>query len=184
MTENEKKILLRLNKSRSQNNVNSVIAEELNLSQQEADISIALLLNSGLIYADSNENQRNLGLMAWKISPDGEIKVNELKDAETAENPIALSIKEDLDKENKILVNANLKLQNALLEVQIPQTKYKYRDAIIGFVFASMLSIALAIIANYSTSESKEENTRLIQVVSPDYVKEIESTSSCSCCCK
>lgn len=86
MTENELKILLRLNKSRSQNNVDGVLSEELEIPKYDVGQAVNSLLQKGYVYEDSNANQKNLGLRAWKITHDGELKVNELKTKESAEN--------------------------------------------------------------------------------------------------
>ena len=86
MTENEIKILLRLNKSRSQNNVDDVLSEELEIPKYDVGQAMDSLLQKGYVYEDSNTNQKNLGLKAWKITEDGERKVNELKNNEIAKN--------------------------------------------------------------------------------------------------
>lgn len=93
MTEHEIKILKHLNKSRSQNNVDEVLSEELEITTHDIKIAVEALENKKYIYQDSKENQKNSGLRAWKITENGQIKINELKRIE------------DLEKENEIKKN-------------------------------------------------------------------------------
>lgn len=85
MTDNERKILTRLNKSRSQNNVDRVLSEELEMTKDDVVEALSSLLGKGYISENSNTNQRNEGLRAWWITHDGEIKASELKKKEIRE---------------------------------------------------------------------------------------------------
>lgn len=78
MTQYETKILLHLNKIRGQNNVNHVLSEMLEMTEYDVNQAIISLYEKGYIYEESNMNQKNDGLKAWKIHGDGQIKVKEL----------------------------------------------------------------------------------------------------------
>ena len=72
------KILLYLNSIRGQNNVNHVLSETLQISEYDVEQAIISLLGKGYIYEDSNQNQKNLEMRAWKIHKNGELKVKEI----------------------------------------------------------------------------------------------------------
>lgn len=80
MTENEVSILWHLNNIRSQNNVDHVLSETLKISDHDIKIALASLLEKGYVYEDSDINQNNEGKTAWKITRDGEFKINQLKE--------------------------------------------------------------------------------------------------------
>ncbi len=79
MTENEIAILWHLNNVRSQNNVYHVLVDTLKLTEYDIKEAINSLLHKKYVYDDPNENQLNLKMSAWKITQDGERKINELK---------------------------------------------------------------------------------------------------------
>lgn len=79
MTEIETGILRHLNKVRSSNNVDHVLADTLKRTEYDIGQAIASLVEKDYIRDDSNTNQKNLGLRAWKITNNGERKVNEMQ---------------------------------------------------------------------------------------------------------
>ncbi len=104
MTENEIKILFHLNKVRSQNNIDDTLSEMLSITKHDISLIISSLLDKNYIYEDSNTNQKNLGQKAWKITNQGEIKVNEIQrelDIEK-ENKLQKEIKENAEATNNL----------------------------------------------------------------------------------
>ncbi|WP_394774573.1 hypothetical protein [Flavobacterium sp.] len=142
MTDNEIKILLRLNKSRSQNNIDDVLSEELEIPKNDVEQALNSLLQKGYIYEDSNVNQKALGIKAWKITLDGRLKVSEITAKEVAANPVASSIND----ENEELKTQNLRLQNSLLEVQIPNEKNSRKHSFRLVLLTGIISILSTLI--------------------------------------
>lgn len=79
MTDNEIKILVHLNKDKSQNNVESVLSDALQINEFDIRQVVVSLVEKDYILDISNKNQKNERLRAWKITPNGEIKVNEMQ---------------------------------------------------------------------------------------------------------
>jgi hypothetical protein len=83
MTDNEIKVLKFLNKSRSQNNITSVIADSVELTEYDTKAALESLKGKRYIRKNSTKDQEALYLTAWKIEPDGEKKVNEVAKFDT-----------------------------------------------------------------------------------------------------
>lgn len=79
MTDVEVKILFHLNKVRGQNNVDQILSEMLSITDYDLKTALSSLLDKNYIYEDSDTNQKNLNLKAWRITKDGEIKANEIQ---------------------------------------------------------------------------------------------------------
>lgn len=92
MTKNEIKILGHLNRIRGNNNVYQVIADSTQITEHDVKETIDRLLEKDYVYEESDVNQKNLGLRAWKISLNGELKAKQLNE-NNAENSIGVKIK-------------------------------------------------------------------------------------------
>lgn len=97
MTKNEIKIIQHLNNDRGSNNVDHVLADTLQITEYDTGQAVASLVEKDYIYEDSNTNQRNLGLRAWKITQNGERKINEIKKNMDSEKEEQLKLENPLE---------------------------------------------------------------------------------------
>lgn len=83
LTDIQIKILKRLNDRKGDPNAtNQVLSWDFNIPTIEIKHAVEYLESCGFIREESSINQINAGEKNWKISRDGEIKLNNLKDGE------------------------------------------------------------------------------------------------------
>lgn len=117
----EIKILQRLNRIKGDPNAtDEVIQRELGIDLNEVKEAINSLERKKFIYEESDINQKNLGMRAWKIWPSGESQINKIQE------------KIDLEKNKSFFPKLELGHKIAIVSVVIALLVFLFGNNIIG----------------------------------------------------